>query len=62
MKSKEQLKRRAIGIAEGFFYCDDECDIPWEPFENWSRSELKNEAKNLSELIYNSMLWAQEDH
>jgi hypothetical protein len=62
MKSKEQLKLRAIGIAEGFFYCDDECDIPWEPFENWSRSEIKQEARNLSELIYNSMLWAQEDH
>lgn len=60
MKSKEQLKRRAIGIAEGFFYCDDECRIPWEPFENWPRSEVKEEARNLSELIYKSMLWAQE--
>lgn len=57
--TKEQLKKRAIGIAEGFFYCDDDCEIPWQPFEYWSRAEIKQEAKSLVEVIYKSMLWAQ---
>ena len=59
-KSKEQMKRRAIAIAEGFFYSDDECTIAWQPFEGYSRAELKQEAKNLSEVIYKAMQWSQE--
>jgi hypothetical protein len=62
MKPQDQLKRRSIAIAEGFFYCDDECCIPWEPFEHYSRSELKKEAGNLAALIYKSMVWAQENN
>lgn len=60
MKTKEQMKRRAIAIAEGFFYSDDDCETAWQPFEDYSRSELKQEAKNLSEVIYKAMQWSQE--
>jgi hypothetical protein len=60
MKTKEQMKMRAIAIAEGFFYSDDDCVEAWEPFEHYSRSELKQEAKNLSEVIYKAMQWSQE--
>jgi hypothetical protein len=62
MRSNEQLKRRSIAIAEGFFYSDDECEIAWQPFEDYSRHELKREAKDLAALIYKSMIWAQENY
>ena len=60
MKSKDQLMMRATAIAEGHFYSDDECIVPWQPFEDWPRSELQHEAKMLKQIIYKAMIWAQE--
>ena len=60
MKTKDELKARARGIAEGFFYCDDECEIAWQPFEDYPDRFISEQVDDLTETIYNAMLWAQE--
>ena len=60
MKTIEALKARARGIAESHFYSDDECDIPWEPFENHEKEEIDQEVDDLATSILQAMLWAQE--
>ena len=60
MKTNSELLAHAYGIAESHFYSDDECDIPWEPFENHDKEQIDEEVNNLAESIYNAMLWAQE--
>ena len=59
MKTIDELKARARGIAESHFYSDDECDIPWEPFENSEKKEIDTEVDNLADAIFNAMKWAQ---
>jgi hypothetical protein len=59
MKTDKELKRYAIGAADGHFYCDDECETPWEPFEDWPAREIRQERDNLAGLIFNAMKWAQ---
>jgi hypothetical protein len=60
--TKENLMlERAYGIAEGFFYCDDECEIPWQPFEDWSKRAIDDELNNLAESIYQAMKWAKNE-
>lgn len=58
MKTFEELRDRADAIAESHFYCDDECDIPWEPFEFWDRDELWEQKQILADVIYESLIWA----
>ena len=62
MKHKTELLRKASQIAKGFFYSDSDCDIAWQPFEDFSERELKNEVRILTESIYKAMLWAQNDN
>ena len=59
MRTNSELLERAYGIAESFFYCDDECEIPWEPFEHFEDEELKDQLHDLAQTILRSMLWAQ---
>ena len=59
MKTTEELKARARGIAEAHFYCDDECDIPWEPFEYHSKEWIEEQCSILADAIERGMLWAQ---
>ena len=59
MKTNSELLARAYGIAESHFFSDDECLIPWEPFEHFDDDELSAQVNDLAELIYQSMLWAQ---
>lgn len=59
MKTIDELKARARGIAESHFYCDDECEIPWEPFENHDKEQIDEEVNSLAESIFNAMQWAQ---
>lgn len=59
MKTKAQLKRFARGLAENHFYCDDECTIPWEPFEHDEPEYIERECESLADSIFNAMLWAQ---
>lgn len=61
MRTDEQMKARARGIAEMHFYCDEECTIPWEPFEYDEPEYIERECDSLAESIYNAMLWAQSD-
>ena len=59
MKTEDQLKQFARGAAEGHFYSDDDCQIPWEPFEDWPERDIEQECDNLASLIFNAMKWAQ---
>lgn len=59
--TKEEMKVRAWGMAEAFFYTDDECEYPWQPFEDWHESSIEREVDNLAMTIFNAMLWAQGD-
>lgn len=61
MKTNSQLLERAYGIAESFIYCDDECDIPWEPFEYWEQDELQQQVHDLAQSILLAMQWSQEN-
>jgi hypothetical protein len=57
--TKEQMNARAWAIAEGLFYSDGECDVPWQPFEDWDDAELQSEVAGLAAAIFSSMVWAQ---
>jgi hypothetical protein len=59
MKTKEQLREYAQGIATDFFFADD--DEAWEPFEDWSDDHIKRERDNLASVILHAMEWAQEN-
>lgn len=61
MKSNSELLERAYGIAESFIYCDDECDIAWEPLEDLSENELKDLTHDLAQSILLAMQWSQEN-
>ena len=58
-KNQSELLARAYGIAESHFYSDDECQIPWQPFEDFDDDELSALVNDLAESIYQSLLWAQ---
>jgi hypothetical protein len=60
MKTKDELRTRARAIAESYFYSDDDCEIAWEPFEDYPDGWLQENAGELEYLIYQAMKWAQE--
>jgi hypothetical protein len=62
MKTNSQLLERAYGIAESFFYSDDECDIPWEPFEDYDKEEINEQLHDLAQSILLAMEWAQNEN
>jgi hypothetical protein len=59
--TKEKMKEWAWGIAQDFFYSDDECEVPWEPFEHFNDDELLEQVKQLAETIFNAMVRARGD-
>lgn len=61
MKTNSQLLERAYGIAEAHFYSDDECEIPWEPFEDYDKEEIQEQLHDLAQTILSAMEWAQND-
>jgi len=62
MKTNSQLLERAYGIAESFFYSDDECQEPWEPFEDYPNEEIQEQLHDLAQTILQAMLWAQGEN
>jgi len=61
MKTNSQLLERAYAIAESHFYSDDDCQIAWEPFEDWEKDELQDQVHALAQTILQAMEWAQEN-
>lgn len=61
MKTNSQLLERAYGIAESFFYSDDECNFPWEPFEDYDKEEINEQLHELAQSILAAMIWSQEN-
>lgn len=59
--TKEQMQEWAWGIAQDFFFSDDECEIAWEPFEHFSEDELDEQVKQLADTIFNAMVRARGD-
>lgn len=62
MKPNSELLERAYGIAESFIYCDDECDIAWQPLEDLSKDELQDLTHDLAQSILLAMEWAQNEN
>ena len=61
MKTNSELLERAYGIAESFFYSDDECETPWEPFEDYEKDEIQEQLHELAQSILSAMIWSQEN-
>jgi len=59
--TREQMNARAWGISESHFFSDNECEVPWEPFEHFEKEELQGHVAGLAATIFMSMLWAQGD-
>jgi hypothetical protein len=57
MKTKDEIRKYAEGLAWDHFYSGD--DIPWEPFENKSKEWLDEQCEDLADAIETAMLWAQ---
>ena len=58
MKTKEQMRDYAQGIATDFFFADD--NEVWEPFEDWDEDRVKEERDSLAGAILHAMEWAQK--
>jgi hypothetical protein len=59
MLTNEALKTRARAIAESHFYSDDECEYPWEPFEEYDEEEIERQVTELAQIIFMALLWAR---
>jgi hypothetical protein len=59
MKTTAELRDRAQAIAESHFYCDEDCEIAWQPFEYWPDEDLIEACDSLTDSVYRAMLWAQ---
>jgi hypothetical protein len=60
MLTNEALKTRARAIAEMHFYSDDECEVPWEPFEDWPDDEIQEQVADMAQTIFMALLWARD--
>lgn len=60
MLTNDELKKRAQGIAESHFYSDDDCDYPWEPFEDWPDEDIKEQVEDMAKTIFIALLWARD--
>ena len=60
MRTKDEMREYARGLAEAIFYCDDECDTPWEPFEDWDEDTLEEALEDVAQSIFDAMHWVQE--
>lgn len=60
MKTKTEIRKRARAIAEMHYYADVDSRQLWEPFEHYSEEWIREEIKNMSQMLTQNMLWAQE--
>lgn len=60
MLTNEEMKKRALAIAESHFYSDDECDSIWEPLEDVDENVIRDLMIDVAESIYHAMLWARD--
>jgi hypothetical protein len=59
MKTKQEIRKYAEGLAQDHFYSGD--DTPWEPFEDYPQEWLEVHFEALADAIEEAMLWAQGD-
>ncbi len=57
MKTIEEIREYARGLARGHFYSDEETQ--WEPFEYWPQHLIEEEIDNLAAAVTNAMVWSQ---
>lgn len=60
MRTKDEMREHASEIAKAIVYSDDECEIPWEPFEYWDEDNLAEVHEEIAQAIFDAMLWVQE--
>ena len=61
MKTKTEIKKRARAFAEMHFYADIDGNQLWEPFEHYPTAWIKKEIADMSKMLAQNMLWAQEN-
>jgi hypothetical protein len=59
MKTKEEIRKYAQGLASEHFYADVEDLTPWEPFEYYPEEWIAEEVESLAFAVEEAMLWAQ---
>ncbi len=57
MKTFEEIKTYAAGVARGHFYSDEH--TLWQQFEYWPAYLVEEEMGFLANAVLNAMLWAQ---
>ena len=60
MKTDSALRIRARAIAESHFYSDDECEVVWQPFEDYPDAWIREQVRDLEKTIYNALKWVKE--
>ena len=60
MKTDSALRTRARAIAESHFYSDDECEVAWQPFEDYPDAWIREQVRDLEKTIYNALKWIKE--
>ncbi len=60
MRTKDEMRQHASEIAAAIVYCDDEREIPWEPFKHWDEDILAEVHEDIAQAIFDAMLWVQE--
>ena len=52
---KAKVRECAQALAEELFYSNDECEMPWPPFEGyddeWVRAECEHHASRIEEAL-----------
>ena len=60
MRTKDEMREHASGIAAAIVYADEECETPWEPFEHWDKDNLDEMQEAIAQSIFDGMLWVQD--
>ena len=59
MKTLDEIKERALAIAQMHFYADVDDLTPWEPFEDYDEEWIAGEIESMADMLTRNMLWAQ---
>jgi hypothetical protein len=60
MRTKDEMMKYARGFAESHFYSDEDCEVVWQPFEDYPEEWMVGEVDALADAMFRAMLWARE--
>ena len=59
MRTLDDIKARAHGMATMYFYSDVEDLTPCEQFEDYDDEWIAEEVESMTDMLVGQMLWAQ---